>query len=57
MTSFNGCRTTSESIMKGNAPKNLTIATEAKATKVLIENKKAVGVELKDGRKCTISVH
>lgn len=50
-TSFNGYRSTSEFLAKGRVPENLIIATDAQAVKILLEGKKAIGVQLKDGRK------
>ncbi len=50
-TYYKGHRTTSESVTSALAVQNLHIWTDAKATKIIFEGKRAVGILLQDGRK------
>lgn len=46
-----GLRTTSSSAHLSSRPTNLTVWTETRATKVVLEDKRAIGVDLSDGRR------
>lgn len=50
-TYFEGKRITSATAHLPNAPENLVVLTESTVTRVIFDGKRAVGVELENGRR------
>ena len=55
-TIHDGLRVTAASAYLAQRPDNLKVLTNANVTRVLFEGKKAIGVELSKGEKCTPTV-